>query len=189
MKKGEFYRKLLHLSGVLIPIIYHLTPKEMVHSFKLGLVIFTLISTSVDLMRFKIPTVKRWVEAVFGGVMRNEERKGITTFSLYLIGSSAVVLTFRREVAMASILVLSICDFSAALVGSTLGKVKTIRGKTLEGSLAFWLTAAIILFAMFKSWKVAPVSLVSSIVEMFSPGILDNLTIPIITAVFLKLIL
>ena len=91
---------------------------------------------------------------------------------------------------MASLLVMSISDSFAAIIGIKYGKTKIYRDKSLEGSFAF-LGATLIILSFFvpglSIFKLALISIVLTFVELFSFHLFnDNLTIPISSAIMIQ---
>ena len=91
---------------------------------------------------------------------------------------------------MASLLVMSISDSVAALIGVKYGKTKIYGNKSLEGSFSFFLSTLIILYIFmpsFSSFEYVIISILITLVELFSfYRINDNLTIPVFSAILLK---
>jgi len=87
------------------------------------------------------------------------------------------------------LLILGISDLLANIVGTHWGtKYFTIFGgkKTIEGTIAFFVSTFIILFIFQLSLPIAIfISLIASAVEFFSPYGSDNLTIPIAVSALL----
>ena len=111
-----------------------------------------------------------------------------------LAGMLIALYIFPQDIAFASILILSIGDGFAALIGK-MGKTKTpfSKKKTWEGTLSGILTATIAA-SFFVPFYIA---FISSIVAMFVElvdfkfkGVIDdNLLIPIISGIVISLLL
>jgi phytol kinase len=90
------------------------------------------------------------------------------------------------------ILVMGYGDGFAALIGQTLGKhtYTIFRGhKTIEGSLAMWVVSAIVVYGylslttpVVSLWMVLMIPILATLIEAISPYGLDNLFVPLITA-------
>ena len=112
-------------------------------------------------------------------------------------------LTGQKELFVIPILVLSISDVAAAVVGRSPGRHPLTQmkwpgkeGKTLGGSAAFFLSALLILFFSYqylglptaRSMLMALlISLAATLCEAFSPRGSDNLFIPLTILVFMQL--
>jgi dolichol kinase len=147
----EIGRKLLHLFALLMPIgIFYAPvlgfPKAMVPVF-LG----SLFAGSgiVEFLRFRIPAVQKIFFTLFGSMLRKEESFKITG-STWIIGAGFLCSILFANVPYISFIVLTLFvlgDAAAALVGISLGRIK-IGKKTLEGSLACFLTCVILSVAV-----------------------------------------
>ena len=99
----------------------------------------------------------------------------------YLFSSLLTVLLFPKPIAIASILILILSDTFAALVGKGIGRVPIFR-KTLEGSLAFFLSALVIVFVYPGVDRFSGVigALGATVIELLPVPLDDNLTIPFV---------
>ena len=112
------------------------------------------------------------------------------TASTVVIASAALtIMVFRREIAVASLVFLSLGDSSAALVGRHFGVTPLFGGRTLEGSLAALvacLAASWLLLSLSSSlgWVLTPGgllagSMVAVLAELVDLPLDDNLRIPV----------
>ena len=123
--------------------------------------------------------------------------------SIYLC-FMACTLTGHKELFAVPMLLLSISDVSAAVVGRTkgtwpLGRMKWFgnSGKTVAGSLAFFLTAWAVLQASFFYYldltfihsliMALVISFISTASEALSPRGTDNFSIPVVTLIIMYL--
>ena len=99
----------------------------------------------------------------------------------FLFSSLLVILLFPKPIAIASLLILVLSDTSAALVGRGIGKV-SFWGKTLEGSMAFFICSLLIVW-IYPNLDRFPGSLAAlgaTLVELLPIPLDDNLTIPLV---------
>ena len=101
----------------------------------------------------------------------------------FLFAVLLTILLFPKPIAIASMLILILADTSAALVGKGIGKTP-IFGKTLEGSMAFFFCALLIVWAYPKlnRFSGSLAALGATVIEVLPTGIDDNLTIPLVAA-------
>ncbi len=84
-----------------------------------------------------------------------------------------------------------ISDTSAALFGRAFGKIKIYENKTLEGSLAFFISAIISSIFLDKlipfSYSMVLVCLVATLLEIYSKKLKfdDNLAVPLTIGIVL----
>ena len=173
---NEIYRKLIHLASSAIPFFYFYYSKNLVLAVLIPLTIIFLI---IDFLRIKNKNVKRFYNICFKSITRSKEETSFTGASYVLIASVFSILIFDKKIAIISLLIMTISDTMAAIIGRRYGKVK-INKKTLEGSIAFFLFSLIIV--SFFDGVILVVAfiaiLLTTLAELFLNDINDNLTIP-----------
>jgi len=121
---------------------------------------------------------------------REFEGEGRLTGATYvMISSFFILLFFDKYVCIASILIMSYSDTSAAIIGKKYGKTK-IFNKTLEGSLAFFFTSLIIILAIYPEVNMflgLIAVFVATFVESLPIKMDDNLTVPLTIALILSI--
>ena len=187
--KNEILRKLIHLFDSIIPLSLLFISKELLLSI---LIPVTIIFITLDFARHHISFLGNIYSTFFNIVTRDIEKKknNFTGASYYLLGCSIVVLFFdNTNIIIASLLIMSISDSFAALVGVKFGKTKIYGNKSLEGSFAFYVSTIIILYFFINSltgFEYMYISFLITLVELFSfYKINDNLTIPVFGAIIL----
>ena len=144
----EIRRKIVHLATLIIPLGYGLTSEETVLLFLLPFFLCYLI---VDLLRhLHSGMASLFQKYFFGRVLREEEKRTLMGSTYFLFSSLLTILLFPKSIAIASLLILILSDTAGALVGKWIGKVP-IFGKTLEGSLAFFLSSLLIVWSYPQS--------------------------------------
>ena len=146
--KNEIYRKGIHLISLSIPIVYIFISKEFV---LLLLIPVTLLFVSIDILSKKSKLINNFLMKYFGSLLRPHEIRG----DLYLNGASWVLISalitvfiFPKIIAITAFTILIISDILAALIGRKYGKNK-LFDKSWEGTIAFILSALIIVFIYF----------------------------------------
>jgi dolichol kinase len=183
----EILRKAVHVGSLAIPVAAVFTPRtDMV----LLLCASALCLLLVDLLRARNKVFRGFFMAIFGKMLRQKEQEGGMTASTVVIASAALtIMVFRREIAVASLVFLSLGDSSAALVGRHFGVTPLFGGRTLEGSLAALvacLAASWLLLSLSSSlgWVLTPGgllagSMVAVLAELVDLPLDDNLRIPV----------
>jgi dolichol kinase len=175
----EIKRKLVHLSTLVIPAGYALTSKETVLTFLLP---FFLIYLAVDLLRHFHPGMTSLFEKYFyETVLRRKERSRLMGSTYFLFSTLLVILLFPKPIAIASLLILILSDTAAALVGRGIGKA-SFWGKTLEGSMAFFICSLLIvwIYPNLDRFSGSLAALGATLVELLPIPLDDNLTIPLV---------
>ncbi len=140
----------------------------------------------------------RWndflLDHIFRTIAQPFERHHINSSTYFLVGVTLAILAFQREAALLGVVVLTLADPFAMLVGRRLGRVRILGEKTLEGTAAFFGMAAVA--GSFYLLAFAPpeisllgrlaiafsTALVGSMAELFSKQLDDNLTITLTCA-------
>jgi len=175
----EINRKIVHLISLAIPIGYALTSRETALTVLLLLFLGFL---SVDVLRrYHRGTGSLFQRYIIGTVLRENETYRLMGSTYFLLASVLVILLFSKPIAMVSVLILIISDTCAAWVGRGIGRV-AIYEKTLEGSLAFLLSALLIVWFYPGLNRLAGsvAALGATVIELLPIPIDDNVTIPLV---------
>lgn len=182
--KSEIHRKLVHLSSLWIPLSYLYFSEDTMTSILFMLTGSALI---IELCRKYSQELNSLIQNTLGGIMRIEEKQTFSGATYLLLSSGLTIWFFGKEIAIFALSVLMISDTCAAIIGRKFGK-HVFAGKSLEGSLAFFLSALLVyfIFKIFFSFSLSfNVSLfaifIATIVEFFAKQIKidDNLVIPL----------
>ena len=183
ISKSEYIRKLIHLSNLTIPISYYYVFQDK-RFFLLCLFFFVLIFLAIDLYREKNKYIKIFFNLFFNRMMRKHELDGaLTGASWVMISAFITILIFPKNIAILSLIFMSIGDTAAGLVGRRVGKLK-IGEKTVEGFVFGFLACALISY----NYKLVPFTvsiygaLVGMIFEVLPLPLDDNLKIPLSSA-------
>ena len=184
---GELIRKLIHLSGVFVPVSFFYIPYGTI---KILLGAGFLLFLTVDVLRLKVGWVRRIFMSIFGRYMRDYENNGITGATTLAGSAFFVALVFPKEIAALVLFYTILSDGVASIVGQALGRRRIRDKKTLEGSLSF-LAVSIIIAILYRGipfwWRVSS-ALVATSIELLITKIDDNITIPVGTAIFLQIL-
>ena len=184
---GELLRKSIHLSGLILPIIYFFVDKP---TMLIGVGILTGIAIAVELMKWVSPRFGDRFSQIFAPMLRRHERKGaITGATYYIISTFLCILFFGKTLAIVCIFFMVLGDLAAALIGRMWGRTKLLGTKSLEGSAACFIVCAII--ALVKLHPVIGIigALVATIVEMLPFPIDDNLTVPLVSGAVMNFLM
>ncbi|HSP87468.1 MAG TPA: hypothetical protein VLN45_05005 [Ignavibacteriaceae bacterium] len=198
--RDELVRKLIHLCSLSIPIVYYFISRE---TAILILSILTFVALFVDLSRFFFPSFGKVFYKFFGFLLRkhevNHSKKNLNGATYVLMSALICVIILPKVLFITAFSVLIISDSLAALIGRRYGKRKFLS-KSFEGTLAFFISASIVIFftpkvdyGMMEYLIGIIAGFVGGIVENISFGFADdNLSIPIaigLTMWFLYIIL
>jgi dolichol kinase len=185
--KFEIQRKTFHLYSLIIPLFYLFSSKLIITTL---LFLLTACILYVDIARNYNLYIKKFTDRFLRKFMRPEEQSGLFRLSgssFMAIGFFLTALLFSKGLAISSWLILIIADCLAALVGTKIGKPLE-NGKSLEGSIAFLISAIFISMLVYffigyhTSFTVIIISsVVTTIGEFYAKDLLinDNLLIPL----------
>lgn len=138
-KSPEFTRKLVHLTSLIIPIIYYFVSKN---TAIIALSILFITFAIWDIIRLKNScAIISYCNKTF---MRDKEKNKLSGAFYFTLACLLGVIFFSKYVFILSVTILVICDTIAALVGINWGKHK-IYNKSLEGSIAFFIAGLIVI--------------------------------------------
>lgn len=181
------FRKTIHLFSSVIPLMYIFWGSWEFYVYALS--VLSAVMVLIDFFRYKDRNFNQFYMRALGNILRTHElnkRKTIFTGGTYLIIAFLIcVLIFPRQIAIISMLILSVCDSAAAISGKIFGK-KRIKNKTLEGSIGFFITGVLIIFLTpkmsdsFSEYYIALTALVlTTLFELIPLRIDDNFSIPV----------
>ena len=176
---AELFRKSIHLSGLVLPVIYLFLDQRTMLIF-IG--ILTGFALAVELLKWIFPRFGEFFFQVFAFLLRTHERKGaVTGATYYLISAFLCIFFFAKTLAIVCIFFMILGDLAAALVGKMWGKTKLLGKKSLEGSAACFVVC--VLIALVKLNPVIAIigAFVATIVELIPFPIDDNLTVPLVS--------
>ncbi|KZO91035.1 hypothetical protein CALVIDRAFT_506246 [Calocera viscosa TUFC12733] len=206
----ELPRKTLHSSiGPLTLMLYLFWPLDqpVTPIIQIVFAIMCIILLG-DFLRFQIPWAQEiWVKYL-GKFMRESEKTKINGTVWYCLGAIIPLQFYPRDIAVASILILSWCDTAASVFGRLIsssrrlspyspllpnplfGYIPIARKKSLGGTLAGGLVGACIALGMFgPGWGCVCVGLIAGLAEAVDVGGLDdNLTLPVLSGAMMWLL-
>lgn len=194
--KKELVRKAVHLSSLWIPAAIYFMPKIVLVPILLIILIGNIVLEYGNFKKYS------WARKSFGALfvktLRNKEisREHFQfTGAIYVLTSALLCLClFGKEVAAIALTVMMISDCAAALIGRSVGKIKIHKNKTLEGTLAFFISAVAINLLFWPvypfGWKSVVACVMATLAELYEDliEIDDNLAVPIIFSVMMTML-
>lgn len=177
---AEIRRKTIHLVTSVIPLLYffYLNREQIL----VICIILTIGFLTADLLRMVSSLANSYFMRVFSSLLRSSEKeKQLTGATILFAALTLSVLVFPVPIAVTAMLLLTLADPVAAIVGKYWGK-KSVFNKTLEGTLGFFMTALfIVLLVNGIKWQALPVAAIAAIVELIPLPVNDNLSVPLIS--------
>jgi dolichol kinase len=188
--KGSFFlRKLIHVAFSLFLLCgtYYLEKR----TFLLLLFVCFLAESLWEFIRLKKPdSLPRFLRVK--SLLKEREAKTFTDAWYFILGILIASLFLWDSLLQALILIVGISDTVAYFVGKSLDGPKILHGKTLYGSLSFFISTVLILYAfgLTKVVGVVYLFLLAALLTL-SEALFkrDNLSIPIVYVLLLTIIL
>jgi len=184
--RQEIYRKFIHISSSIMALALWYFGKEKCLPLFIAMAI---ILPLLDYGRHHINLLRRIYTYYFTVFTRPIEYRNLSGASWVVIGAALTTIIFNENTAIIGLLVLSLADSAAAIIGLKFGNTHLFN-KSLEGSAAFFIVAFLIVFYLSPSFFLINLIAVSAgtAVELFSTARMnDNLFIPLVTAFILTL--
>ncbi|WP_297480833.1 diacylglycerol/polyprenol kinase family protein [Thermococcus sp.] len=187
--KIELKRKALHLTGLTVPAVYLLLGKAYTLTF-IGIAFalfvilepFRVIEEWRDKIKEKLdlyvsPEVVEKIELLenhINDITREHERNRVAAHIYFAAASFIIVYFFPENVAIGAIALATLGDALAAIIGKTFGRHRFSNGKSVEGSLAYFLTGIVILTPLVGILPALIGSLAGTIAEFYNLPPDDN---------------
>ncbi|MGC1120905.1 MAG: hypothetical protein WBA22_07400 [Candidatus Methanofastidiosia archaeon] len=170
----ELKRKLIHVSGLCVLVIYWMTSREYTLLF-LGVAAASAVT--IEVLRAIWGDFNGWILKLVGGFARDHEKTHVTGATCFSVAAFIVVALFSKAVAVSSLLFLTLGDSAAAVVGTRFG-VHLIQGKSLEGSAACFGVCSVVGWCAL-GWVGVAGAAAATLVELLPSPLDDNVRIPL----------
>ncbi len=145
---------------------------------------------AMEIGRWRSPAFNVVIMKAFGRVAHPHEAHRINSATWYATALTIIAAVGSVPAAAVAVTALGVGDPIAALVGRRWGRIPTLNGRSLEGSLAFaassWVGCAAVLAVMAPTWGWTAVLAVSAagtvagaVAETFCRRVDDNFGIPL----------
>jgi len=177
-------RTLWHMGGFLLVVAYAYLGR---HDGLIALTVFLVTVTVLDLIRLRATSANRFMYKYFRRFIRENERGKLTGSPWYISGVLACAYLYDLPVMAYAVAFLAIGDVTATNVGRNFGSVKLWGGRSLQGTLGFFVAsciAGLVISAYFyplPHWVIYAGAATAAVVEISPFGLNDNLTIPVVS--------
>ena len=110
---------------------------------------FTLIAWSLELLKRTSERGAKLFELLFDSITHQHEAHQINSATWYCSAVFVSTLLFEPVAIIGSVLCLAVGDPMAGIIGRSIGRIKLVGRRTLEGTLAFTLSATLATSALF----------------------------------------
>ena len=185
---AELRRKSIHLGCSLLPLLYHFYLNREQIILLSGMI--SIVFLSAEFLRFRFSRIQKLFSGIFKTLLRDSEREKNLTGATYLFLSATITfILFEKNIAVPSVLVLTVADSFAAIVGKMTNSIKFF-GKTLAGTLTFFISGTVVLWLFFAGpgFLLFIVMIPVTLLEAAVVKINDNIVIPLSTGLMLYLV-
>ena len=152
---------------------------------------FVVAGWTMEIARRRSHTVNNALMKVFAPVAHPHERHGINSSTWYVTALLLLSIFAPLRAAEIGVLVLAVADPAAGLIGRRFGRTRIRAGRSLEGTLGFFVVGALaaacwlsVVYAV--PWPAAALlaataAAVGAVTELVSTRLDDNFTIPVAT--------
>lgn len=183
-------RKSWRLCGIIFPFVYYFSNKITTIFIILPILCIFLL---IEFFRFRISRFNERVFIIFRYILKEKERKSLLTTTTFLASVLVTTVLFRKDIAITATLFLIFGDASSAIVGTYFGRIKILKNKSLEGSLAFLVTCLLIglltkVANIGLAWLVIIAgAFTATITELLALPVDDNFTIALSSGIVMEL--
>lgn len=183
--KSEIKRKIFHFLSLLYLLGYIFLERGLILKILMTAMAFV---TLIEFGRFFSPDLNLRIVKLFRGIHRAKEFYQPSGIFWTLLSSLLTMgLFYKKEIVVCSMGYLIFGDTASALIGTMYGRHRVLN-KSLEGSIAFFCVSLLISFLLFNPLVAIASSIFATIIELLPLPYNDNFWIPILSAVFLTLI-
>ena len=183
--RNVLIREAIHIGGFLVPVICTLLIAPIIMANLIFMVTMVyMASETLRMFGLKVPLIDLFTRTAAG---RGEYHEFVTAPIFYAFGIILALLLFHKPAGYVAITVLTLGDGFASLAGRRFGrrKIGLNKNKSLEGSLAFFISAFVGALVFTDPFRAVLAAAVGTIVEILPLPVNDNLTIPLFTGLAL----
>jgi len=197
LRPTNYARNLMHVSSAVgATVAIALLPAQALIGIAVAWATF---AWSCELARRLNPRINTLLMKAFGRVAHQHESYRVNSATWYATALVVLSLTHLPVLCLAGVAVLGVGDPVAALVGRRFGRTQLLHGRSLEGTLAFVVSATVATLGVFALLQpqlglgvavllALGAAVAGAIAELVSLRVDDNFSIPLSAAAGLGLV-
>ena len=151
-----------------------------------------LIFILLDIIRFLHKQTNVVLHEKAKALFRKNEFQRFSSMTIFLVAFFVTILVFPKAIAIAASTFLIFGDTFGKIFGLAFGKHK-ILNKTVEGTLAYYGCMMICGYVLYTLLDISPWILIfgglsAPLIELFSMGINDNITVPLFSGAIMYVV-
>lgn len=175
----ECVRKLMHLSGLIVVILY----TGLLNNFsdRVAIIVLTgILLLLLELERIRLDH-KPHLMKIVDGLFRNSEKNHVSGAAFFITSTIISFAAFEYWIALVAMFMTVFGDMFAALFGRAFGKKKIYRHKTWVGSLSALFANLLVGIFFLPQFAIVyvPMAIIATVVELLTHKLDDNLTVPL----------
>ena len=187
-KNINLNRKMYRSLAFVFPIIYAFIIREEMLLI-VGIILFLFLV--LDLIRFFNERINKF--RLIKSIMKSKEKRNLSTSSYLLISFLLSAFFFDKQIVILAMFLTILGDGIAEIYGKSYGTNKLFGNKTLVGSLACFMSClflgiVLVQFYQYSYLTILIGALATTIIELISTKIDDNLTLPFGVSFVLRLL-
>ncbi len=147
----------------------------------------------LEIGRRRSGTVNEVLMKFFRPIAHAHEAKRVNSSTWYATALVLLTLTHSQPLCLIAVGILGVGDPMAAFVGRRFGKIKLLHGRSLEGTLTFFVTGTLVALALLRLFHpalglgvalaiAAVAAAFGAVAELLSLRVDDNLSVPLAAA-------
>jgi dolichol kinase len=191
LRPTNWARSLLHVGSATVAVaIIELCSPGVTFAIALA---WGLAAWGMELGRRNSKAINGFLMKVLGPVAHAHETYRINSATWYATALVGLAALHNPAVAAVAAGILGVGDPIAGLIGRRFGRIKLVNNRSLEGTLAFFVSGAVVAFALLRAFHpalglgaalgiAALASLFGALAELFSRRVDDNFSVPVSAA-------
>lgn len=182
--KKELIRKMIHLTGISVPIVYYFFGRDLTILYTAAALLLFVILEFVRVRAYSIFPLSRMV----GKIQRTKERNSMAANVYFCVAAVVSIYFFKEPSAIIGLSAALISDAVAALVGSGVGGHRLKSGKSLKGTVAGAFSAIAISVALGANLITAAIlGIIFCLIDLNNFGFDDNFVLPLLMTIVVEI--
>jgi dolichol kinase len=191
LRPTNWARSLLHLGSATVAVaLIELCSPGVTLAIALA---WGIAAWAMELGRRNSKAINGFLMKVLGPVAHAHETYRINSATWYATALVGLAALHHPAVAAVAVGILGVGDPIAGLIGRRFGRIKLVNNRSLEGTLAFFVSGAVVAFALLRAFHpavglglafaiAALASLFGALAELLSRRVDDNFSVPVSAA-------
>jgi dolichol kinase len=173
--RKELIRKLFHLTGVTVPLVYVLLGKNYAIFYTSSLLLASIFLEFIRIRAHVLFPLNKLADMI----SRHFEKTAVASYVYFCMAALIVVFFMSENAVIVGLTAALLGDAISAVVGVGVGKHQ-VKNKTLEGSASGLTTVVVISYLLSKELVISiMLGLVFMALDIINVGFDDNFVLPV----------